>query len=504
MHNFTWFHHIKSKLRFTAALVAALVLAAACSSASDSATPTEPAPIEPEPTETTVSTASPAAESASPTEGESAAGAADTPAGSALDWVMAEMLNNATPDLGEVEARFSPEFLAVVPVEQIVGLLPELQRSGEWSIAEASIDELTATAVVVATDGTELDANLIMNEDDSSLIDGLLFSPRPDAEAVAAVETAEDYAAALDLVAPSNPVAIFEIIDGECSTAIDLGANDIMPIGSIFKLWVLAELVHQIEAGTMTWEDTIPVQDIYKSSPDGTIYQMEEGREVSLFEFASEMISVSDNTATDHLLFHLGRENVEEAMIRAGVSEPERNIPMLATAELFRIKFDPTPPNSSEYRALDSDGRRGMLDAMQDSAPSWVGNEDVPVPVNGDGVPATQPRDHDLEWFATPADLCRTHAYLAELAAIPGLEPVAEITRTNADARLTWDLDTWTDLRFKGGSEPGLVAVAWRMERNDGRTFVLAGGVEDTETPVDVAQALMTLVLGADLAAGIE
>jgi len=43
----------------------------------------------------------------------------------------------------------------------------------------------------------------------------------------------------------------------------------------------------------------------------------------------------------------------------------------------------------------------------------------------------SEPRDLDLEWFATPGDMCRTQVYLAELATRPGLEPVADILSIN-------------------------------------------------------------------------
>ena len=45
-----------------------------------------------------------------------------SPAAETLDWVVT-LLNADSPDIAEVEARCSPNFLAIVPVEQIVGLL---------------------------------------------------------------------------------------------------------------------------------------------------------------------------------------------------------------------------------------------------------------------------------------------------------------------------------------------------------------------------------------------
>jgi len=173
----------------------------------------------------------------------------------------------------------------------------------------------------------------------------------------------------------------------------------------------------------------------------------------------------------------------------------------LSATDLFRIKFHPDAPNPSDYRALDAEGRRAMLESMEGTAAPWIQDPDSFPLLNADGVPLSQPRDHDLEWFATPVDICRTHAYLADLATQPGLEPVADILRMNVDAGVSFDRETWNDLRFKGGSEQGITAVAWRMERNDGRVFVLAGGIENPDAPINSAAAVALMQQGAQFAA---
>ena len=50
------------------------------------------------------------------------------------------------------------------------------------------------------------------------------------------------------------------------------------------------------------------------------------------------MISISDNTATDHLLHHLGRRNVEGQMVAMGHGTPQRNRPLLSTREMVMLR----------------------------------------------------------------------------------------------------------------------------------------------------------------------
>jgi hypothetical protein len=66
------------------------------------------------------------------------------------------------------------------------------------------------------------------------------------------------------------------------------------------------------------------------------------------------------------------------------------------------------------------------------------------------------------------------------LASTSGLEPVADILSINPGARL--DTNTWTEVRFKGGSEPGVFALTWWLERDDGRQFVVTGLLNDPDS----------------------
>src|SRR5207253_3230121 len=66
--------------------------------------------------------------------------------------------------------------------------------------------------------------------------------------------------------------------------------------------------------GKIKWDDQLPIKTEYKSLPTGTLQAQPEGKTFAVSEYADNMISISDNTATDHLIHHLGRMAVEEYM----------------------------------------------------------------------------------------------------------------------------------------------------------------------------------------------
>ena len=138
--------------------------------------------------------------------------------------------------------------------------------------------------------------------------------------------------------APEGAVGIYEVTSGTCEVIHELNGDQPLAIESVFELWVLAELANQIAEGTAAWDEPLEVRADLRSNPAGQVYQLADGDTLTLREYAEAMISISDNTATDHLIDRLGRESVETAMARAGVTEPELNQPFLATREFFWLK----------------------------------------------------------------------------------------------------------------------------------------------------------------------
>jgi hypothetical protein len=394
-----------------------------------------------------------------------------------VTWLLG-VLDAGEFDAAEVTERFDPLFLEEVPVEALNAPLGQVAPEGSepWQVVEETIEGSVAEITVESADGTRLKMTVAMSSSAPNQIEGLLLQP--------VVDVPEGYTTAqldadMEAFAAEGAIGIYEVTDGSCQAVHEFNGDQPLAIGSAFKLWVLAELANQVADGTAAWDEPLEVRADLRSSPDGEVFQLADGDTLTLRQYAEVMISISDNTATDHLIDRLGREEVEAAMIGSGVADPALNQPFLATHELFWLKYAPDEPNPSDWYQVDVAGRRDILASLEGKPAPWMADPSTLGEGNADGVPLDQPRNLDIEYFASPQDLCRTLVHLDELAGTPGLEPVAEILSINPGLPL--DTSTWTDVRFKGGSEPGVVALAWWLAGADGRRFVVAGALNDPE-----------------------
>jgi len=86
-----------------------------------------------------------------------------------------------------------------------------------------------------------------------------------------------------------------------------------------------------------------------------------EGERFSLLHYAERMISVSDNTATDHLIHRLGREAVEAELTVLRNSAVARNEPFLTTREPFALELVAPPALRKAFAAAGTAERRTLL-----------------------------------------------------------------------------------------------------------------------------------------------
>lgn len=418
-----------------------------------------------------------------------------------LAWLAEAFGADSEPTVAELEAHFTPSFLQQVPPAAFVGAAADLlsAATSPFEVTELNsdgVDRFAASAVIESANRLRFEIDISLDPTEPHLIQGLLLRP---VVALPEVEDFDQLVTDLEGIAADAAIGMYDVTDGTCAPVHELRADDVMALGSAFKLWILAELAHQVAAGDAAWDETIEIVDAHRSSPDGEVFGLPTGTEVTLQRLAELMISISDNTATDHLMARLGRRNVEAAMVRSGVADPGRNIPLMSTGAFFQLKFISAAPNADDYRALDAAGRSDLLDQIESSVLPWAAGVDAVGTTNADGVDIDAPRDLDIEFFATPSDICRTHVHLAELAATPGLEPVADILEINPGAGLPFDTNRWPAIRYKGGSEPGVLAVTWWLERNDGRRFVIAGGLSDPTAAFDDTAGVVALASALQL-----
>ncbi len=228
--------------------------------------------------------------------------------------------------------------------------------------------------------------------DDEGRIAGLLFQPEladPPADLAGLVER-------LSATAPTAGFLRADVApDGSCSPVAELASNALLPIGSAFKLYVLGAVAAMVESGEIDWDDPVEIRDELDSLPSGTTQDEPAGSTLSVRELATRMISISDNTATDHLIDLVGRDQVEQALVTLGHSNPAATTPMLTTREMFVIKTN--PDLLARYQSADAAARRDLLDGEVAAAP---------LPAVTD-FPTAPTAVTTVEWFASPADVCR-------------------------------------------------------------------------------------------------
>lgn len=300
-------------------------------------------------------------------------------------------------------------------------------------------------------------------------------------------------------IAPQASFLAADVTEGQCEPIHALNAEASLGVGSSFKLYILGELGSQIREGKFRsnvpvqkalgpWEQPVAIEARFKSIPGGPLLFVPDGSLFTVRYLAEQMIQRSDNTATDHLLFLLGRENVERRMKLMGHHDPDLNTPLFATREFAVMKLLDSDQEIEAYLSASTEERRNILqnetrgfDALRDVA------EEQAVPV----------RIETLEWFADRTDMCKALVDLYELGQKPETRPVAEIL-TLAD-QLGIDREKFPYVGFKGGSEIGVLAGNWLLERDDGRRFTMTMAFNNPDKAVDPAAVIESLNTAVEL-----
>jgi beta-lactamase class A len=395
----------------------------------------------------------------------------DTAAGRRLAWVIQE-LNGDGFSLAEIESSFTPELLAGFSAADLQRALAALSRD----LAPLELHRILSPSEEHRVIGAFLSHRadwysfkITTSEEEPHLIAGIFYEADPSL----APPAPPDWSAFRESVAEIAPRVSFLAaeLDPDCRSIADSGSNLSLPIGSAFKLYVLATLVDEVKKGNRSWEELLEIRDALKSLPTGHLHLATAGSTLTLAQFAEAMISESDNTATDHLIELLGRTNVEATFTTAGHSEPARNRPLLKTREFFWLKLGASLEEQTDYLSKDETARRMYLDTE-------LAGVDV-LTLAPQARAWTSPKSLEtIEWFASNEDLCRAMALLrADLGTAEAM-PLAGILSKNTV--FAFDDASWDFAGFKGGSEPGLLNVTWLLERRDGRWFVLSITAEDT------------------------
>lgn len=107
-----------------------------------------------------------------------------------------------------------------------------------------------------------------------------------------------------------------------------LGINEekSYPAASIIKIPVLVRLFKSIEANQLTIYDEMTLTDYYRASGSGDLQYKRSGMKLTMDALANEMITVSDNTATNMIMAKIGSmEDVNSGLRDWGISTTRVN-----------------------------------------------------------------------------------------------------------------------------------------------------------------------------------
>ena len=399
-----------------------------------------------------------------------------------LEWFLGVLAGNEISE-AEYEERFAQSFRDAVPYDMFVAVVEQLRPGSPYTLTEVEQrGELGLSATITAADGTALVVHLDLDAD--GRIAGLVVQPAEPPQLDDPPTSPLEAAARLEELGTVRMLGA-RVEGSSCTPLLGPGQEEAAPLGSTFKLWVLGAVADAIAAGSLAWNQELTLTEADLSLGGGVLMDREVGSTVPVLEAAELMIEISDNTATDLLLHTVGREAVEAAQAAYGHSDPALNTPFMTTRELFALKV---ADEDTQQAWLDGDvaSRRAVLDAL-----AAVPREDISL---DEFVDPVQP--DVLEWFATPGDLCRALATLWQRGAEAGLEPLRTILTANPG--VPGPEGRWTTIAFKGGSEPGLAAVAWLVEDADGELAALTGSVVNPDEAFDITEAVLLFAAARD------
>lgn len=363
-----------------------------------------------------------------------------------------DMLNSEWP-IGTVGVR---TLAAPEQVNGVTSAMGNLWLDRPITVAGIDIGAGQATLHVLTSYGVAQDISLRTN--DAGLVDRFEVSLEEPQ-----INTWQDIDTELSKTGARYSYQVSKVIPdgtvGRCTTVAGTNVDLSLPLASIFKLYVLLAVAEAVTAGTVEWTDPLTITKEAKAVGSAGLQELAPGAQVSVRKAAQEMISASDNMATDLLIARLGPGAVERALVTAGHHDPATMTPFPTMHELFSIGWG--QPDLREQWKQASPQVRAQLLEQTNSRPFQ------PDPVRT-GTPASE---YGAEWYGSAADICRVHAAL-QTAAVGEAAPVREIL--SAVPGISLDESMWPYIGAKGGNLPGDLTFSWYAVDRTGQPWVVS------------------------------
>lgn len=355
-----------------------------------------------------------------------------------------EQLKKIFEDKGDLKTYFSESFLSAVPIAK---LTPVFKK---YRIDCGKIITITPTGSdsfkVIGTKGS-FPAKIGFDQDDK--ISMLWFGGlTPTNDSIKSISE--------ELIQLKSSVSVY--LEKNDHLIYTLKANQPLGVGSTFKLYILKALQQKIKNDPkLNWDSVIKLNKTDQSLPSGMLQNWATGSPVTLRTLGNMMISISDNTATDHLLSFVTRRAVEKLA-------PKTTYPFLKTSELFKLKWGVNQKTVQKYLKADLKTKRLIL--KKEIAPFPLKKIDI-------AKISTPTMIDQLEWFITTKEAAKI---LKELKGDPSIAINGGLV----------DIKKWYYVGYKGGSEPGVLNYTIMLQKTKKSPLYILSATINTEVLKDV------------------
>jgi hypothetical protein len=381
-------------------------------------------------------------------------------------WVCQELLKVKPTFV--YKNHFSKSFRKAIPYNKLTEISSNLHKDfGTCRDIEIPKNALVKEFYTIQSNGKKLVFNLVVeNKNDKNLITGLLYK----GEKTDIIKFSSEKEILKELKKFDGLISTLLIEEGQ--KILDYKSTETHALGSVFKLYVLATLSQKIANKELSWDKKYPIKNKLKSLPSGVMQNYEKGRMVTLSEMATKMISISDNTATDHLIDIVGRKEIEKYIAENGlISKKSNYTPFLKTRELFAIRAFFIEKDYMAYAEKDRKGRLKMVNKVNRKSNKKILNKlknwDKPRHIT------------DVEWYATPQEVCKLNFLIQKNKDTK----IREIMAVNAP--FAQENRSFAYTGYKGGSEPGVLEMSYLLKKNDNKWSCLFIGQNNTATNIN-------------------
>lgn len=128
---------------------------------------------------------------------------------------------------------------------------------------------------------------------------------------------------------------------------ISIDEEESFEAASTIKSYILLDLYQQVEEGKKDLEEMIPYKETYRVEGSGVLHNMESGFSMQVKNFATLMIIISDNTATNAMIDYLGIDSINKTIEKYGFSGTKLHHPI--NWELYDVLGTTTAKDYGEF-----------------------------------------------------------------------------------------------------------------------------------------------------------